>query len=291
MKQENTDNMASGHRARLRDRFCTNGLETFADYEVVELLLTYAIPRIDVKPAAKMLVRKFENLRGILHAPEEDLRQIPHIGDSAVTFLKFIRELIPIYHANELSEGGEKVPTISKLMKLFRARIGSLPNEVLEMACFDAKLKIVDGGIVRLFEGSVNSSSVDIRRIVETAISKGASSIALAHNHPSGDPTPSFEGIRFTRRLSAACKPIDLNFIEHVVVGRNQCFSFRRDGHFDSLYDESLEESRLRGRCKVAEPEDSIDDRPEGEEKAAKPKGKTKKRASGKKSAKADKSK
>lgn len=251
-------NMSEGHRARLRERFLANELDTFADYEIIEILLTYAIPRIDVKPTAKMLIRNFGNLRGILHADAQALKKIPHIGDSATTFFKLLRDIIPIYHQNELSVGGTEITTISKLIKLFRSRIGSLQTEVLEMVCFDAKLKIIDGGLIRLFEGSVNSANVDIRRIVETAISKGASSIALAHNHPSGDPTPSYEDIRFTQKLSAACRPIDLNFIEHIVVGKNACFSFRRDGHFDSLYDESLAESRLRGNCRVAEGEERV---------------------------------
>ena len=97
-----------------------------------------------------------------------------------------------------------------------------------------------------------------IRKIIEIAIKKGASSIAIAHNHPSGDPSPSFEDVRFTRKLSEACKPINLNFIEHIIVGRNVCFSFRRDGRFDDLYDDSLEESRLRGRMNVAEQKESV---------------------------------
>lgn len=257
------DNLNSGHRSRLRERFLAQGLDTFADYEVVELLLTFAIPRVDVKPTAKILIKEFGNLRGILCAEIEALKKINLIGDNAATFLKFINALIPIFHQNELALSGDEISTIGKLMKLFRTRIGSLPSEVLEMVCFDAKLKIVDKGLVRLFEGSVNSANVDIRKIVETAIKRGASSIALAHNHPSGDPRPSLEDIRFTRKLSDACRPIDLNFIEHVIVGKNVCYSFRRDGRFDDLYDNSLLESRLRGRSGVAESIEEISDDPD----------------------------
>lgn len=123
------------------------------------------------------------------------------------------------------------------------------------MVCFDAKLRIIPSGSVRLFEGSLTCASVDVRKIIETAIKHGAAQIAVAHNHPSGDPTPSFEDIRLTRRLAEACKPIHLNLIEHVVVGKKACFSFRRDGRFDCLYDESLEEGRLRGACKEPESE------------------------------------
>lgn len=247
-EQLKDDFSAKGHRSRLRERFLRVGLDSFADYEIVELLLTYAIPRVDVKPIAKRLIKEFGNLRGILNADENALKKIPNIGDGASTFLRFISALIPIYHLNELAEGGTEISTIGKLIKLFRSRIGALPYEVLDMVCLDAKLRIVDGGLIRICEGSLSSANVDVRKIVESSIRLGAASIAIAHNHPSGDPRPSFEDIRFTKRISEACKPISLNFIEHIIVGKNACFSFRRDGKFDCLYDESLEESRLRGR-------------------------------------------
>jgi len=242
-----------GHRERLRERYAAGGLAALADYEVVEMLLTLAIPRVDVKPVAKELVKKFKNLRGILEAPPDELMKIKGVGVSAATALKFIKDAISLYHREELEMPSEEMGTISKLMKYFKSRIGAAENESLEMACFDAKLQLIPGGSVRLFEGSVNSANVDIRKIVETAIRKGASSIAISHNHPSGDPRPSLEDIRLTRKLSEACRPINLNLIEHVIVGKNRCFSFRRDGRFSDLCDESLEEGRLRGRARAAE--------------------------------------
>ena len=245
MNNSAKESACSGHRERLRSKYERSDIDSWADYEIVEYMLTLIIPRVDVKPTAKNMLSKFGSVSGILDAPIEDLQKIEGIGRSSALAIHFLKDLISVYHRDELKKPGNEISTISKLMRFFKSRIGGLPNEVLEMVCFDAKLRIVPDGAVRLFEGSVNSANVDIRRIVETAIKKGASSIALAHNHPSGDPRPSFEDIRFTRKLSSACKPIDLNFIEQIIVGKNACFSFRRDGRFDDLYDESLEESRI----------------------------------------------
>jgi len=242
-----------GHRQRLRKRYAHGGISALADYEVIEYLLTLFIPRVDVKPIAKDLLAKFKNLRGILDAKIEDLTKINGVGESAAVSIKFMNDMIVLAYLNDLEVAEDEISTISKLIKFFRSKISSERSEVLEMVCFDSKLKIVPDGSVRLFEGSVNSANVDIRKIIEIAIKRGAASIAIAHNHPSGDPTPSFEDVRFTRKLSEACKPINLNFIEHVVVGKNRCFSFRRDGRFDDLYDDSLEEGRLAGRARVAE--------------------------------------
>ncbi len=242
-----------GHRKRLREKYMRSGISAFADYEIVELCLMLCIPRIDVKPIAKELIKKFQNLRGILEAPVEELMKVKGIGESAATALKLMKDVITVYHQNELEIAGDKVSTIDKLIKYFKSKISREKSEVLELVCFDTQLRMIPDGCVRLFEGSVNTANVDIRKIVEIAIKKGASSIAIAHNHPSGIPNPSFEDVRFTRKVSEACKPINLNFIEHIVVGKNACYSFRRDGQFDSLYDDSLEESRLRGRARVAE--------------------------------------
>ncbi len=241
-----------GHRSRLRARYAKGGMPALADYEFVELLLSFIIPRVDVKPIAKELLKKFANLRGIIDARAEDLVKIKGVGENSALALRALHDLVCAYHLNELEAAGTKIGTISKLINYFKAKIGSEPTEVLELACFDAKLKIIPGGSVRVCEGSVNSASVDIRKIIEIAIKMGASSIAISHNHPSGDPTPSLEDIRLTRRLSESCKPIGINLIEHIIVGKKACFSFRRDGRFDDLYDDSLMEGRLSSR-RVAE--------------------------------------
>lgn len=240
-----------GHRQRLRERYAAAGISALADYEIAEMMLTLLIPRADVKPAAKELIKKFGNIRGILDAPAEDLEAIDGIGAGAATMIGFIKDLIGAYHYCELETPSTEIATISKLMRYFKTRLASKATECLEMVCFDTQLKIIAS--VRLFEGSVNRASVDIRRIVETALKAGATSIAIAHNHPSGAISPSLEDIRFTQRLSAACRAIRINMIEHIIVGKNACYSFRRDGRFDDLYDDSLAESRLRGASRVAE--------------------------------------
>lgn len=237
-EKEPEKDMREGHRQRLRQRYCVGGMRALADYEIVELLLTLIIPRIDVKPIAKRLIEKFRTLRGILDAHPEELESVKGMGETSAHMLQFIREIIPIYLSDNLESGGREITTISMLIDYFKSRIAAERNEVLEMICFDTKLKIIGDSSIRLVEGSVNSANIDVRRIIEVAIRNGASSIAIAHNHPSGDPRPSSEGLRFTTRISDACRPIGLSFIDHVIVGKGACFSFRRDGHFDCLYDE-----------------------------------------------------
>ncbi len=232
---------ANGHRCRLRNRFLKNGLDTFADYEVVELLLTMIIPRIDVKPIAKNLIAKFGNLKGILDAPQEDLQQIKGIGQNASAYLNLLRKIIPIYVTQPYK--GEKLTldTVEKLAKFFTPRISNLDYEVLEAAYFNTQLDLIPCGIVRAAEGAINGAVVDIRKIIEPALKNKAASIVIAHNHPSGGESPSKEDVDFTGKLALACKPLNLCLIEHLIITKNGYFSFRRQGFMDILYDTAKE--------------------------------------------------
>ncbi|MBR6388717.1 MAG: DNA repair protein RadC [Opitutales bacterium] len=238
MAENISDN--SGHRLRLRSRFLAGGISALAEYEIVELLLMFAIPRKDVKPVAKKLVQKYGGVKQILNSDPRELMQVGGLGESSACLVKLMRELIPLYHLQTLEAEPITLDSVDKLIEFFRARMEGLKNEVLEMACFDGELRLMQNGAIRLFEGSSNTAKADIRRIIEITIKLGATSIVLAHNHPNGSAEPSFDDIAFTRRLSLACKSINLNFIEHIIVAKSATFSFRRDGHFDSLYDTTV---------------------------------------------------
>lgn len=233
----NPENDKLGHRQRLRARFLSGGISALAEYEVLELLLTYAIARKDVKPIAKALLKKFGSLKNVINAEASELETIEGMGNSSAAMIVFLRALIPLYHLQTLEESPLELDSVDKIAEFFSSRIGSENIEVLEMACFDSQLRLLPKGVVRLFEGSANTANVDIRRIVECAIKSGASSIVLAHNHPHGAAKPSQADIRFTQTLSEACKPIKLDFIEHIIIAKNSFFYFRRDGRFDVLYD------------------------------------------------------
>lgn len=237
-----------GHRSRLRLRFLKGGIAALAEYEVVELLLTFAIPRKDVKPIAKSLLVRYKNLKEIMNTNPAELASYKGLGESSACLVKLMRELIPLYHLQTLEESKIELESIDKLIQFFRARIEFEDHEVMEMLCLDSELRLLPNCVVRIFEGSVNSINVDIRRIIEIAVKKGASSIVIAHNHPNGDARPSDEDINFTRKLSLACKPINLCFIEHLIVAKTATFSFRRDGHFDDLYDTAIGSDDSGGR-------------------------------------------
>ncbi len=243
MAKKTTDETHNGHRLRLRKRYIRNGIGSLSDCEIMELFLAMSIPRVDVEPAAKSLLSKYGGLRGIFDAPLDDLLKIKGIGESSAASIKLVSDMITLCRSAKPETkpkiSGNKASSIGKLMEYFRKKMSSKKKTFLELVCFDADLRVIPGACATFFEGGANYVDMDPRKILDIALKNGASSIAVAHNHPRGGPKPSPEDVRFTKKLSDACKPVNLNFIEHVVVGKDACFSFRRDGRFDDLYDES----------------------------------------------------
>jgi DNA repair protein RadC len=218
-----------GHRQRLRERFLKSGLEGFADYEVVELLLTLAIPRADVKDSAKHLIARFGTLRGILDAPIEELQGVNGIGSVAPVALKIIRAAATLY-LQQSAEGTNLAADHESLAAFWRMRIGANPNKAFEVAYLDSACRLLHDGVVRLEEGTIDRAAIYPRRVVESALRRGAAAIVLAHNHPNRDVGPSEQDKLLTRTLVMAAETVELKIVDHLIVSPDESFSFKKAG-------------------------------------------------------------
>lgn len=218
-----------GHRQRLRDRFQRLGLEGFNDYEVVELLLTLAIPRSDVKLPAKALIARFGNLRGILDAPLEALQEISGIGSVAPVALRIIRAAATLY-LQQSAEGAESLADPDRLSAFWRMRIGALREEVFEVAYLNSGYRLLRDGVDRLEEGTIDRAVVYPRRVLEHAIRRGAAALVLAHNHPNGHVEPSEQDKTLTRAVVLAAETVHVKILDHLIVSPDEVFSFRKAG-------------------------------------------------------------
>ncbi len=224
-----TDPHYHGHRQRLRDRFIRSGFEGFNDYEVVELLLTLAIPRSDVKQPAKALVAHFGNLRGILDAPIEELQKVKGIGSVAPAALRIIRAAAALY-LQQAAEGAECLADPDRLSAFWRMRVGALRDEVFEVAYLDTGYRLLRDGVERLEQGTIDRATVYPRRVVESALKRGAAALVLAHNHPNGHVQPSEQDKTLTRALVLAAETVHLKIADHLIISPDEVFSFRKAG-------------------------------------------------------------
>ncbi len=218
-----------GHRQRLRDRFLKSGLAGFADYEVVELLLTLAIPRADVKQPAKALIARFGNVRGILDAPVAELRAVPGIGKVTPVALQIIKAAATLY-LQQSGEARDSLEEPARLADFWRMRLGSLQNEVFEVAYLDSAHRLLRDGVERLEEGTIDRAAVYPRRVIEAALKRGAAALLLAHNHPNGNVTPSEHDKVLTRAIILGAETVHLKVVDHLIVSAQEIFSFRKAG-------------------------------------------------------------
>ena len=210
------------HRIRLKERFRKEGLDHFNDINALELLLFYCIPRKDTNELAHELIDHFGSLCAVLDAKPQELKKVPGVGESTVTFLSLINQL-ERYRQVQRVEKEEILETLEACGRYLLPKFIGLSNETVYLLCLDAKSKVLC--CRKVGEGSVNSANVPIRRIVEIALDANASSVVLAHNHPGGLAIPSAEDIQTTQRVAQALKMVDVILADHIVVAENEFVS------------------------------------------------------------------
>ncbi len=215
------------HRERLRERYLNSGVDGFADYELIELLLTYSIPRKDVKPTAKRLIKKFGSLAGVFDADIGDIREVKGIGKLSAIQIKLLRDLCTKYLEGRMILS-DVMSNPSAVYEFSRARIGGKPVELFMIIFVNAKNEVTGHEIIG--EGSVDNVAVYPRKIIKSAIERNASGLILVHNHPSGHPEPSDSDRELTREIIAASGTLELRVLDHLIVTRNDYYSFMDRG-------------------------------------------------------------
>lgn len=216
-----------GHREKMRRRYLESGLEGFADHEALELLLFYAIPRRDTNPIAHALINRYESLSNVLNAPVEELASVEGIGENAAVLIRLVSQL----NQKAGLPSGKKPVVIRSTVEagnyLVRRFAGERGETAFEL-CLDRKGKLLS--CKRLGQGGDLSVNFDIRQLVANALLFSASSVILAHNHPSGEAAPSHSDYAATERVRAALRAVDIELADHIIVADSDYVSMRDSG-------------------------------------------------------------
>lgn len=221
-----------GHRLRLRQKFERTGMDAFLEHEMLELLLTYAIPRKNTKPIAWALLRRFGSLAAVLDAEPAELASVENVGKNTALFLKIIRSTYHQYAKDEL-QGTCVVQTPQQLMDYCRAALAGRKEEFLEIIFLSGRSTVI--GTQTIAKGDIDAIAVTPRKIIACALAAKATSMVLVHNHPSGDATPSDEDVSFTAKTKQAAQAMGLNLYDHLIVGKGQVFSMAAEGLLQDL--------------------------------------------------------
>ncbi|MCI4644270.1 MAG: DNA repair protein RadC [Hyphomonadaceae bacterium] len=211
----------------MRGRLLARGPGALDDYELLETLLFAFIPRRDVKPIAKALLKRFGSLSATLAAEPKDLKQVDGIGENAAAYLKAVREL----HQRAAREEFAARPVISSwnaLMAYVRQSLQHETREQFRVVFLDRKNQLIADEVMG--HGTVDHAPVYPREIARRALELAASSLIMVHNHPSGDPTPSRADIDMTREVIDALSALDITVHDHLIAGSGGVTSFKSAG-------------------------------------------------------------
>ncbi|MEG0940960.1 MAG: DNA repair protein RadC [Oscillospiraceae bacterium] len=211
-----------GHRERMKNRLLEQGLDTFDDHNVLELLLFFSVPRQDTNPIAHELLDHFGSLEAVFEAPAEELAKINGIGDNSVALLRLIPEVSRRYIMDK-NKFDNIIDTTQKAGAFLVPRYMFERDEVVFVICLDAKCKIIC--CKELFRGVPNSAEVSIRKIAELALAKNATSVILSHNHTSGIAIPSIEDEFTTKRIKTALETMGITLTDHIIVAGDDYIS------------------------------------------------------------------
>lgn len=215
------------HRARLRERFMQGGAAAIPDYELLELVLFRAIPRRDVKPLAKELIKRFGGFNAVISAAPARLAEVQGVGTAVIQELKIVEAA-----AHRLAQTRVAKKNVlgswDAVLDYCRAMLAHRDTEQFHILFLDRKnVLIADEAQAR---GTVDHVPVYPREVARRALELGATAIILVHNHPSGDPTPSEADISMTRTIVAALTPLSIVVHDHLIIGKGSELSFRGTG-------------------------------------------------------------
>ena len=215
-----------GHRQRKKQRFLQHGLDSFADHEVLELLLFYAIPRRDTNETAHRLLEHFGTLKAVLTASVEELQKVEGVGESAAAFLHLLQAVG--YRALRTAGDDTILNSVDSAGAYFQKLLRGERREVLYQVCLDAKGKVLSHK--RLSSGTVSMAPVNVREVVENALYTDASGVLLAHNHPSGIALPSEDDRQITLQIRQALGTMGIELVDHIIVADNDFVSMAASG-------------------------------------------------------------
>ena len=250
MSENNTDN--TGHRTRIREKYYRIGPKAFEDYELLELLLSYALPRRDVKPLAKQLLQKYDSLSRLIDTSVEDLANFKGLGKNSAILLKLNKDIAVRYLEQDI-QSEDIMNNPGKIANFARFRLGGMDVEAMMVLFLNTQNMLIEHEII--CEGTTDQVNIYPSEIARKALIYHAKSIILCHNHPGGKVRPSEDDIHVTRNLRDILRTVNIFLLDHIIVSRFNVFSLRR------------EQSNMPTRAQILEPlpESNVCAEPPGE--------------------------
>lgn len=227
--------LMSEHRRRVKDKFLQNGFpEGTNDYEYLEFLLFFAIPRKDTKEIAKLLLKQFGSLSGVFNAPISELQKVEGVGEHAAILIKIIPEIARAYK-NDMLDTTSSLNSVEEIGTYLLNRYAYFgKDEVFSILSFDNKGKLLSFNVVE--KGDTGSVGVSARKVIEIMLTTKASSAVIAHNHPGGIALPSSGDLKVTETLKRVLNDINVQLLDHIIIAGDDFVSLLQSKEFTNIF-------------------------------------------------------
>lgn len=227
MKDAVDSNVHKGHRMRLKEHFLADGIDSFELHNALELLLFYALPRMDTNVIAHNLINTFGSISAVFDAPFKELIKVDMVSENAATLLKLIPSMARVYLTDKHSD--VRVFDNPKVIgEYFIDRFIGYTNEIVYLMLLDSSLQLI--ACEKISEGSVSTAGISIRTVVDLVVKHNACAVVLAHNHPRGIAVPSADDLAVTSRMKLAMKTLEIRFVDHIIVSQNDYVALIANG-------------------------------------------------------------
>lgn len=213
-----------GHRERIKEKFMAKGLKPFLEHEVLELLLTFSVPRKDTKKLAWALLNTFGPLNNVLEADNEALLKVKGIGPQSAHFINVIDEIITRHTLWEITEK-QGILNQEELYKYVSTYLQDNSKEFFAALFLDIKLKVIAAEI--LAEGNIDTNTVSNRKFAELVFKYGTKSVIFVHNYIGDRPLPLQENIEISKHFRNTLKVLSVTIADHIITGAGKLYSIR----------------------------------------------------------------
>ncbi len=218
---------------RPREKLIQSGAQSLTDAELLAIFLRTGIKGQSAVDLARQLILEFGSLAALMGASREQFCQAKGLGDAKFAQLQSVMEMAKRYFASELQK-----PISASSSQTVKAYVASqmrgLSREAFAVLCLDSQFQLIH--FETLFWGTINSTEVHPREVVKLALQHNANALILTHNHPSGVTTPSAADIQITQQLQQALSLVDIQILDHLIVGGHEVSSMAELGLMDKAY-------------------------------------------------------
>lgn len=225
MTKQEKSKLHEGHRERLRDRFINEGFQNFEDHNILEMVLFFTISRHDTNETAHLLLNKFGSLSGVFEASIPDLIEVDGIGPQSAFLISMIPQICNRYMVDIALR--HKIRGLEQIAAFAATCLIGMSTEHFMLFCVDNKQTLLSHHFIS--EGDVDSSSVNMRKIIQILMSSNATAAVIAHNHPRGGTTPSRADLMTTLSIARSLQPLHVRLLDHVVVCPEEYLSMASD--------------------------------------------------------------